>query len=49
MLEHDFKTRWSLNDISQDEWVTEKEEIDKLKELKRRNYQLKKVYAHTKI
>ena len=48
MLEFDFRKRKTFFEISQDEWLSDKTEIDKLKEIKRRNYQLKKVYSRTK-
>ena len=48
MLEYDFKKRKTFYEISQDDWLLDKSEIDKLNEIKRRNYQLKKVYSKTK-
>lgn len=47
MLEVDWKKRKTFLEISQDDWLLDKSEAEKLQELKRRNYQLKKVYKKT--
>jgi hypothetical protein len=47
MLEVDSKKRKTFLELSQDDWLFDKSEAEKLQELKRRNYQLKKVYKKT--
>jgi serine/threonine protein kinase len=47
-LEVDLTKRKRLFELSQDDWINDKDEMEKLKELKRRNYQLKRVYTNTK-
>jgi hypothetical protein len=42
MLESDSQKRSTLTELTKEDWVTNKNEIDKLKEVKRWNYLLKK-------
>ncbi|CAI2386039.1 unnamed protein product [Moneuplotes crassus] len=48
MLEPDFKKRKSFSDLSKDDFITSSISGSVMDELKRRNYQLKKVYTKTK-
>ena len=48
MLEIDCSKRQRFIEISQDDWLWEHSEFDRLQENKRRNYQLKRVYTKTR-